>query len=428
LINEVKMSSTTGIILDPKQKEAIASAFEYPITVIVGPAGSGKSLICRFIYQIANEHGLSVSMMSPTGKAAQNLAEKTGGSASTIHRSLKMTPEQSIGREDIIQDIVIIDEISMVGMDTAYPLLYAMRNSSGHLILVGDSNQLPSVSPGNILSDIIRSGCAHVVMLDTIHRQDAHSYIPVVANEIAKGKVTDIPSDAKDITWYDINENTFPDDIRNKVQEFIDKNELDNLQVIAPMYRGECGINNINAIIQELVAKKNNITKSLKKEGSLYYVGDRVIQTENDYKKMIYNGDMGIVKELGSKVIDPSKSDEKTDYIVVEFNNKNEITFYDKEISQIKVAWCCSVHKFQGSQCPTIIFVMPRQTQIMINKELVYTALTRAEKQLIIYGDVNLWKMAPHKSDIKTRFTNLDVLISGMQHNKKMFQILGEQS
>jgi len=422
---DIQKITGLNIALDDTQKEAIKSSFQNKITVITGGGGTGKSTICRCIYYLAIEQGLSVRLMSPTGKASQVLSNKTQGPAATIHRSLKMMPGEDFAREDISEDIIIIDEVSMVGIDTMFAILNAMEeNMWGNIIFVGDSNQLPSVSPGNFLSDIIDSGCANVIRLDRIHRQSEKSYISYMANEIAKGKVMDVPADADDVKWHSVSPNEFGSVIHKVVENFMEHHDIEDMQIMAPMKKGSCGVYQINEIIQKMMAERNgNQEKKLKKGFKLLYVGDRVIQTKNNYDKMIFNGDMGVIRDVGRKAIDPSSSDQKEDFVEVDFYG-DHITFLGVEIDQLQLAWCVTIHKFQGSQAPYVILVLPYEARIMMNKELVYTGFTRAEKFLALYGSIDMLRIAPQKSAIKKRYTNMNKLIEEIRSNRSILQVL----
>jgi len=418
-----------NVVLDDCQKEAIRSAFEHKISIITGPGGSGKSTICRCIYAIAMEKGLKVRMMSPTGKAAQVLFSKTDCPTSTIHRGLKLKPGDDYPNEDIKEDILLIDEISMAGLDTMFAIMAAMEeNLWGNIIFVGDKNQLPSVSPGNFLSDIIESGCAHVVTLDKIHRQDENSFISLLANEISKGKVVTVPDNAIDIKWHDLHISSFHQDVLDFVSNYLDKgNNIEDLQVISPMKKGDSGVYKLNEIMQKKMSEINGtVDKNIQIGFNKFHVGDRVIQIENDYDKMIFNGDMGIVKDLGEKVVDPAVSDKKVRFITVEFYGEN-LDYYGEEIEALQLAWCITVHKFQGSQSKNVLLIMANEQQIMMSKELVYTAFTRAEKQLDIFGSENMLRLAPTRSIIRKRFTNLRRILEELHSNKKILQVLKKE-
>lgn len=425
---DISEFNNRAIVLDEDQKNAIRSAFEHKITVITGGGGSGKSTICRCIYHLASEKGLSVRMMSPTGKAAQVLTEKTGFHASTIHRGLKMIPATEYPREKINEDIILVDEISMVGIDTMFAIMYALeKNLWGHLVFVGDSNQLPSVSPGNFLSDIMSSGCANVVRLNKIHRQDENSYIPLLANDIAKGKVVDIPEDASDIKWHNLGTEDFAEKIQDVVSEFLKTNKIEDLQIIAPMYRGNFGVSKINSAIQDLMTTVNaSIDKFIVWEKKKFYIGDRVIQIENNYDKNIFNGDMGVIKELGKKALNPSINDKKEEYVIVDFNGE-ELLYVEEEINQLQLAWVLTIHKYQGSQSPYIILILSNEAIRMFTKELLYTAMTRCSRHLDIYGHKNAFYLAPTKSAIKKRYTNTKNIINEIRENRHILLVMGNK-
>ena len=427
---DVSRFSGFSITLDATQKEAIKTVFDNKVSIITGGGGTGKSTICRCIFELAKEKNMSVRMMSPTGKAAQVLETKTGCGASTIHRGLKMIPGDEKAKEDITEDILLIDEISMCGIDTMNALFTALvTNEWANIVFVGDKNQLPSVSPGNFLSDIIASGCANVVTLDKIHRQSENSYISLLANEISRGKIVEIPEQALDIRWHDLTVDTFHQDLIHFIDKYLASgNDIDDLQIISPMKKGLCGVFKLNEIIQEKMAHLNDTLEDcLQKQFSKFYIGDRVIQIENNYDKMVFNGDMGTITDLGERIKDPLKSDVKERFITVQFY-KEEITFWGDEIDQIQLAWCITVHKFQGSQAKNIIFVMASEAQIMMSKELVYTAFTRAEKQLDIFGHSNMLRIAPTKSVVRVRYTNLRRIIESYKTKQLLLKSLESEN
>jgi len=427
---EKDISQFTGreIELDERQKEAIQTVFEHKVSIITGAGGTGKSMICRCIFNLAQEKNLTIRMMSPTGKAAQVLETKTGCGASTIHRGLKMRPGDDLPREDITEDILLIDEISMCGVDTMYAMLRAMEeNIWGNIVFVGDKNQLPSVSAGNFLSDIIEAGCANVITLDKIHRQSEDSFISLLANEISRGKVVEVPDNAVDIEWHTLRVDTFHQDLLEFIDQYLEQgNNIDDLQIMSPMKKGPCGVFKLNEVIQEKMANLNGTLEDVFQRGfTKFHVGDKVIQVENNYEKMIFNGDMGTITELGEKIVDPLKSDQKEKFVIVDFYG-DEMTFYGDEIDQLHLAWCITVHKFQGSQAPNIVFVMASEAQIMMSKELVYTAFTRAEKQLDIFGHENMLRIAPTRSVIRKRYTNFPRIIESLRQNKKILRVLAK--
>jgi len=425
---EKDVSAFTGrdIKLDDTQKLAIKSAFEHKVTIVTGPAGSGKSLICRCIYSIARKLGMTVNMMTPTGKAAQVLSEKTGCPAKTIHRGLGMKPGDDAPKCNISEDILLIDETSMCGIDTMYAIAKATEsNKWANIVLVGDKKQLPSVSPGNFFSDIIDSGCANVVTLDKIHRQDEGSYIALLANEIAKGKVVTIPETANDIKWYDINGDTFHTEFVKYIDDFLIGKDISDLQIISPMKKGNCGVFKLNEIMQIKMADLNRTANNplVINTFSKFFVGDRVIQMTNNYDKDAFNGDIGIITDLGEKVIDPTVSDKKERFIIVEFEDGKK-EYIGNEIEQLNLAWVLTVHKYQGSQSKFIIFIMANEAQIMMSRELVYTGLTRAAKNLTIFGNENMLRIAPTRSVILKRYTNIKRVIEELKAGSKLLDIM----
>ena len=414
------------IILDDKQKEAIASAFNNKITVITGGGGTGKSTICRCIYTLASDKKLTVNMMSPTGKAAQVLSEKTGGTATTIHRGLEMNLHDPLPGRSVTQEILLIDETSMSGVDTMYALMVAIEsNPRVNIVFVGDKNQLPSVSPGNFLSDIIDSKCANVVTLDKIHRQDENSYISLIANAVSQGQIKSIPVTANDIKWHRLNPDTIDSDLCSFIDTHIEANgNIDDLQVISPMKKGRCGVFKLNEVIQRKMAEHNGTTDQLlERDFKKFHVGDRIIQITNNYDKNIFNGDMGVIKELGEKIENPNANDTKKKYITVDFFG-NEKTYYGKEMEEIILAWAITVHKFQGSQSKNIVMMLASEAQVMMNKELVYTGFTRAEKHLDIFGHDQMYRLAPTRSVVKKRFTSLTKIIEEIRTGEKFLRVL----
>lgn len=423
----ISSHNNRDISLDETQKNAIKSAFEHKVTIITGGGGTGKSTICRAIFYLAQKKGMSVRMMSPTGKAAQVLSEKTGCGASTIHRSLNIKPGEDEPKNRITEDIIVIDESSMSGIDTMYPILSALQeNVWGNIVFVGDKNQLPSVSPGNFLADMIGCGVFNVVTLDKVHRQDENSYITILANDISKGKIVSIPKNASDIEWFNINPDSFKNDLLNFIDSYLaNGGDMDDLQIISPMKKGLCGVFTINEIVQGEMAKRNDKTEDFMQRGfNKFYIGDKVIQIVNNYDKMVFNGDMGKIVEIGEKARDASVSDKHEKYVTVDFYGER-MTYFGDDLDELHLAWGITVHKFQGSQSKHIVFIMAGEAQIMMSKELVYTAFTRAEKMLYIFGHQNMLRIAPTKSAIRKRYTNFTKFIDELKLGKKNFDVLG---
>lgn len=412
----------SNIVLDPNQEKAIRSAFENNLTIITGPAGSGKSMICRYIVDIARAMGQSFRLMTPTGKAAQVLKEKTGTGVSTIHRSLELRKGVDTTTKMIHEDIVLIDEVSMCGIDTFYPIMKALEgNSRTRIVLVGDKNQLPSVSPGNFLSDIIESGCANVVMLEKIYRQDDKSYISLIAKEVSNGRCADIPSDASDIEWININESTFDRDLLGQVDYFIESGyKIDDIQIIAPMKKGYYGIYRLNKLMQDKMSVDNGTSLQYQiYKFNKFHVKDRVMQLENNYEKNVFNGDIGEVIEAGEKIVDATASDKKESYLTVRYYDDYDVDYVGSAIDELQLAWAGTIHKYQGSQSPCIIMILSNESQVMAYREILYTGMTRASKMLCIFGHMNVFRLAPTRSSIKKRYTNMLKIIKDKRTGNK---------
>lgn len=401
--------------LNELQKKAIGSAFEKKITILTGGGGTGKSTICRAIVKIAQSHRadsgvpLSIVQMTPTGKAAKVLNKKTSHSASTIHKALRLKPGEEATAQTIEADILIIDEFSMCGLDTVFAIFSALKNNPRcNIVFVGDPQQLPSVSPGNFLTDIIASGVANVIKLDMIYRQGEKSLITTIADDVAKGRATTIPKDAEDIEIKNIvNGDEVVRFACDAMTRHLDSGgDIDDIQMLSPQYAGPAGVDRINASLQQLMAERNKVLDKMYAGDSLFYIGDKVMQLKNNYEKDVYNGDIGIVKEMGVKVLDP-KTNLPEQYISVFFEDRGTVEYKTGDFSEIKPAWCITIHKFQGSQCKKVVFVMFRGHSYMLNRELVYTGITRAEKHVLILGNEELLPRISRISTIKKRNTTL---------------------
>jgi exodeoxyribonuclease V alpha subunit len=418
------VSRWTGkdITLDRCQRDAILSSFVNRLTVITGGGGTGKSTICQCIKTIASKKYLTVTFLAPTGAAAKVLSNKTGCDAMTIHRALRIFPGvKGKGEDPVLKcNILVIDEFSMVGLDTMVAVIKAISDCSNmNVVFVGDPQQLPSVSPGNFLSDIIDSQAANVIKLNIVHRQSETSYIPQVADEMAKGVFDSFPDDATDISFYESqNEEMIRQRVLSIMRDYIrNNNTMDGFQVIASMKkRGAVCVNEMNDAIQAILFDDSR-DKSINYNQRKFYVGDRVMQIVNDYEKDVFNGNIGTVIDCGEEI---SQQGRKEKFIVVRYDSPPvngiemhpEICKYVKrQIDDVMVCWCCTVHKFQGSQANTIVFVAPNSHTIMMKKELVYTAMTRAASMLHVVGNARLIHNASKLSLIRARSTHTKEMI-----------------
>ena len=411
--------SVRNFHFDDNQNAAIKSAFSNKLTVITGGGGTGKSTICNAICKIAFKRRWGVTLFAPTGQAAKILGEKTKMGASTIHRGLGLVPggkgknsnvATNPGCENgVVQsEILIIDEFSMVGTDLLPYVFDAIVDpSKTNIVLVGDPQQLPSISPGNNLYDIIASGAANVVKLSQIYRQSENSHISWMADKIAHGTYVAPPARSDDFFWTECNDN---EEVLSHVEKLASEcDDVRDLQVLASIYKRSCGVELVNELFQRLFTSSSG--KSISHERRTYYLGDRVMHIVNNYDKQVFNGNIGYIIDLGMKNLRPDSTDKESMFIVVKMegasDNGREVVYENDDISELRVAWCSTVHKFQGGQMPQVIFLMPNDHRVMMSRELVYTAFTRAQKSLHVIGTKAMLTRASSKSIIETRYTNL---------------------
>jgi len=366
------------------QKKAVEESFLKKMLVITGGPGTGKTTIVRAVVDIFRLWGRTVLLAAPTGRAAKRLAEATGKEAKTIHRILEYNPKggkfKRCDTNPLDGDALIIDEFSMVDIQLMFHLLKAVPQSM-RLILVGDKDQLPSVGPGNLLRDIISSGRVDVVRLDQIFRQEKDSLIVVNAHRVNEGKSLEFPPKGdKDSDFYFMYQD---DDTKafnalvglctHHVPKKFNIPPLSHrIQVISPMYRGIVGVDNLNT---ELQKRLNPDQESLNFGNRIIRVRDKVMQIRNNYEKDVYNGDIGRVALL----------DRPNYTVAVDFDGR--LVYYQKEdLNELVLAYAISVHKSQGSEYDAVIMPLMTQHFIMLQRNLFYTALTRAKKMSVIVG------------------------------------------
>ncbi|MDG1702521.1 MAG: AAA family ATPase [Opitutae bacterium] len=430
-----------GFQFESKQTLAVQTALSNKITIITGGPGTGKTTILRAVVEILSAKKCKIALTSPTGRAAQRLSESTKKEAKTIHRLLKFDPSTGSffhNKENLLQcDCIIIDETSMVDTQLAASLFDAIP-STAHLILVGDSDQLPSVGPGNMLSDLKNSSFSNVVRLETIYRQAKESRIITTAHNILKG-VNEPEMTLQSLHHLDPNIDfnfiEVEDDDRMLkailylVKDYLPKigklggvDPIQDIQILSPMHKGSSGIQNLNDALQNCLndptkakgritaqknyqsAKQTFFKEKTKKPfpfeiayGNLHYrIGDKVIQTINNYDKNVFNGDIGIIKSIGI--------DESTISIAY---NQNLVEYKRNELSQIQLAYALSIHKSQGSEYPIVILPLTKQHFIMLQRNLLYTAITRAKEKLFIIGSVEAYSIAVKNNKTDVRRTNL---------------------
>ena len=403
-----------GITYNKEQKEAIKSALTNNVSIITGGPGTGKTTIIKGILRLYSIYKKisydsitrEVCLLAPTGRASKRMSETCGIGASTIHRFLKWDKESNTFAVNELNKVhynmFIIDETSMLDNHLLSSLFKGIDIHT-KIIFVGDEYQLPSVGPGLILSDMISAGVPHI-KLETIYRQSENSYIPMLAKDIKNVNVTDDYLDKKDdYNFISCDSKEIKNILVQIVEKMQDKKmDLGNLQVLAPMYKGENGIDNLNIVLQELINPKDKKKDEIKVGPITYRVGDKILNLVNDIDNNIYNGDIGYIKSIDIN--------SKKEPIVVEYDN-NEVGYKRENFNQITHAYAISIHKSQGSEFMHVIMPITKGYSRMLYNKLLYTGVSRAKKSLVLLGDKDAFIKCVNNSYSLVRKTNLKVKI-----------------
>ena len=397
-----------GLKLDPAQREAVEAALQDKVLIITGGPGTGKTTIVRFILGLMRTKIPAIALAAPTGRAAKRITETTGAAASTIHRLLEASNFgfQRDRENPLEQELLILDETSMIDTLLMDSLLEAVPSAS-RLILVGDVDQLPSVGAGAVLSDLIESGSIPVVRLDHIFRQAADSFITVNAHKVRRGEMPDFSSSNRQteddnhlLDFYFIRESN-PEKIVEKIllmstERIPQRFELDpmmDIQVLTPMHRGVTGAINLNRKLQDVI---NPDAKGLEHLEQWFRIGDKVMQQQNDYEKLVFNGDLGRIVNC----------DPKTKELHVKFDQQI-VHYQGKEIDQLSLAYAITVHKSQGSEYSAVIVPLTTHHYMMLQRNLLYTAITRGKQLVVLIGTDAAIKKAVENEGSTRRFTGL---------------------
>ncbi len=378
---------STGLTLSARQREAVQAACTSRVLVITGGPGTGKTTLVRAIVDALRQRSLRVLLCAPTGRAAKRLAEATGREAKTIHRLLEYSAGGFKRNADspLEGDAVIVDETSMVDVELFHSLLQALP-TDGRLVLVGDRDQLPSVGPGAVLGDLIASGVVPVVRLDEIFRQAQASAIVVGAHEVNAGRVPAFSADeAGDFFFVERNEperavDTILDLVANRIPRKFGLDPRRDVQVLAPMLRGVLGVGNLNRRLQELLTPAG---PSVERGSVVFRAGDRVMQVRNDYDRDVFNGDLGEVV----------RADPAARAVSVRFD-AGETDYDATDLDDLALAWSSTIHKSQGGEFPGVVVALHTQHYVLLQRTLLYTAITRARRMAVIVGSRQALGMA----------------------------------
>ena len=371
-----------GFALADKQKEGVVMALTQPLAVLTGGPGTGKTTTLRALTRVLSLKKKRIVLAAPTGRAAKRLTEATGVEAQTLHRLLQLKPggQAQFNRENPLPaDVVIVDETSMLDVLLLNTLLKAV-GTGAHLLLVGDADQLPSVGAGNVLADIINSGVVPVVRLETIFRQGAGSAIISNAHRINEGKMPVVGRDITDFFFFPEDD---PDQIAETVVDLAARRiparfgfKSDDIQILAPMHGGRVGVGTLNEKLQEALNPPRPGQAQKQFGGKTYRVGDKVLQLKNNYDKEVFNGDTGRITALNLEDQSVTVSLEDGRVIVYDFSELHELT----------LAYAVSIHKSQGSEYPVCVIPVAMAQFMLLERRLIYTAVTRAKKLVVIVG------------------------------------------
>lgn len=394
------------IQLAQKQKEAIKACLHHGVLVLTGGPGTGKTTVIKGILSILKAQGLKIRLAAPTGRAAKRLSETTGQKALTIHRLLEAN---NLAQDDNLQlgfskdiddqldaDVIILDEVSMVDIVLMHHFLNAVPDGC-RIILVGDTDQLPAVGPGSVLKDIIRSQKVPAIRLDEIFRQAQTSMIIQNAHIINAGRLPDLRKQYSDFVFYELNDDT---SITQKILDLCTKDlphegfdVLKDVQILSPMHRFLCGVENLNLMLQEQLNPKKN-QDELKYSSQTFRVGDKVMHIRNNYQKNVFNGDIGFIQDVNNEKL-------TVDYF------DHIVTYEKNELNELTLAYASSVHKSQGSEYKVVIIPLSTSHYIMLQRNLLYTAITRVKQKVIIIGSKKALMTAIQSNRTQKRYTLL---------------------
>ena len=403
-----RFEEETGTVLAEEQRQAVTQAAHSNLLVITGGPGVGKTTIVKAILGVFDRAGVITRLAAPTGRAAKRMSEATGQDAVTLHRLLEFDPKTSTFKRDKNKPIeagaIIVDESSMVDVWMAHALTHAVPDGA-RLILVGDVDQLPSVGPGSVLRDAIESGVVPCVRLVKIFRQAEQSLIVQNAHRINAGEMPYVPEKGEDADFFIMNRQA-PDETLKAIVDMVTKHiprkfgydPVKDVQVLTPMNRGGVGTIALNEALQKVL---NPAAPGIERGRVTFRVGDKVMQLRNDYDKNVYNGDVGIVHSV----------DTEEDTLVVRYDETRDVDYDGRSLEELALAYACTVHKSQGSEYPAVVIPLLTAHFVMLSKNLLYTAVTRGKRLVVLVADPRAVKLALAEQRREERQTKLALRI-----------------
>lgn len=410
-----------NITYNEEQKNAIRTVMDNSITIITGGPGTGKTTIVNGIlrmYQLINmipdsRFNQAVALLAPTGRASKRLSETTNCGAMTIHRYLKWNHEtKEFGINEYNKNehrLIIVDEVSMIDNELMASLLHGIEHDC-KIVFVGDEFQLPSVSQGNVLKDLIESDMFAHVRLKNIYRQSDNSFIPILAREIKNINIeSDLHEKKDDYNFLECKKSEIKSILSEIISMSIDKGLSEkDVQILAPMYKGENGIDNLNIILQELFNPKTSKKVSVKIGPVEYREHDKVLNLVNNIDQNIFNGDIGYIKKINEK--------NSQEFMVVDYYG-NQVTYKREEVGTLRHAYAMTIHKSQGSEFNHVIIPITKEFNRMLYNKLLYTGVSRAKKSLVLIGDIEAFLYAVNNSYSVERKTSLTEFIMNKYNN-----------
>ena len=394
------MSHGGGIVYDETQLEAVRLALKSKVMVLTGGPGTGKTTTTKAIIGALRSSGMKVLLAAPTGRASKRMSEATGMEAKTIHRMLEYNPKDGYQRNadnPLTGDALIVDECSMIDILLMNNLLKAVPDGM-RLILVGDIDQLPSVGAGNVLRDIIDSGAVPVIRLTRIFRQAQTSRIVMSAHAVNAGRLPDL-SNGRETDFFFLREED-PEKVAESIVDLVGRRlpgaygiGADSIQVLTPMQRGVVGAASLNIALQQSL---NGNGDSLSRGGYTFRKGDRVMQLRNDYDKEVFNGDLGYITEVNLE----------DRVLKVDFDGR-ETEYDSSELDELSLAYATTIHKAQGSEYPVVVIPVMMNHFVMLQRNLIYTGITRARKVCVLIGQLKALSYAVRNLTVQKRNTRL---------------------